>query len=131
MARGSGASGARRLAQSVRHGMDAETPPEMAAYGEYGEGGETGAGDDQTPGFMLEEFCRWDGNIAELFNDSEEGKRKLQEIGQLVLREYKLDDAARTDWRESAERALETAGQKKGEKRPIPSMAQPMFAFRC
>jgi len=120
MVRGSGASGARRLAQSVRHGMDAETPPEMAAYGEYGEGGETGAGDDQTPGFMLEEFCRWDGNIAELFNDSEEGKRKLQEIGQLVLREYKLDDAARTDWRESAERALETAGQKKGEKKTYP-----------
>ena len=99
--------------------MDAETPPEMAGYGEYGESGETGA-DADAPGFMLEEFCRWDGNIAELFNDSEEGKRKLQEIGQLVLREYKLDDAARTDWKASAERALETAGQKKGEKKTYP-----------
>ena len=120
MARGnSGASGARRLAQSVRHGMDAETPDELAAYPEYGDNPNEDE-EAEHGGFMLEEFCRWDGNIAELFTESEEGKRKLQEIGQLVLREYKLDESARQEWKKSAERALETAGQKKGEKKTYP-----------
>lgn len=114
-----GASGARRLAQSVRHGIDGETPAELSAYPEYGDN----PNEDEAAehgGFMLEEFCRWDGNIAELFTETEEGKAKLQEIGRTVLREYKLDDSARADWKQSAERALETAGQKKGEKKTYP-----------
>lgn len=70
--------------------------------------------------FMLEQLVQWDGNIAELFQDSEKGRSKLDEIGATVLREFKLDEQARQDWKESAETALTAAGQKKGEKKTYP-----------
>jgi len=117
MARGSGSSGARRLAQSVRHGLEAEVPPEMEGYAQDNMAGQESEGEQ--PAFMLEHLCQWDGNIAELF-EGETGKRKLQEIGTTVVREFTLDDNARKDWKESAENALASAGQKKGEKKQYP-----------
>ena len=117
MARGGSSSGARRLAQSVRHGLEAEIPPEMAGYAQ---GGMASAEAETVGSFMLEQLVQWDGNLAELFQDSETGKRKLAEIGSTVLREFKLDDSARADWKESAENALSSAGQKKGEKKTYP-----------
>jgi len=117
LARGSSSSGARRLAQSVRHGLEADVPPEMEGYAQNGMAGQESEGDE--PAFMLEHLVQWDGNIAELF-EGEAGKRKLQEIGATVVREFTLDDNARKDWKETAENALATAGQKKGDKKQYP-----------
>lgn len=112
------ASGARRLAQSVRHGLDADVPREMGGHEEYAANDEAGEAGQQP--FMLEDLCRWDGNIAELFNDSEDGKRKLAELGATIIREFELDKSGRRDWEESAKNALAAAGQKKGEKKTYP-----------
>lgn len=113
-------SGARRLAQSVNAGLDAEVPPEVQGYGDANAAPANDGDAEGQPGFMLEDLCRWDGNLAELFHDSEDGKKKLQEIGSTVIREYRLDKAARKDWEESAKSALEAAGQKKGEEKAYP-----------
>ena len=99
--------------------MGAETPPEMAGYEEYG-GAEPEGSDDASAPFMLEQLAQWDGNIAELFQDSEAGKKKLEEIGALVVREYELDESSRAEWKASAVRALASAGQKKGEDKTYP-----------
>lgn len=97
--------------------MEAEVPSEMEGYAQ---GGVSGQEADTVGSFMLEQLVQWDGNIAELFQDSETGRRKLDEIGSTVLREFKLDEQARADWKESAETALTAAGQKKGEKKTYP-----------
>jgi len=104
----------RKFEQDQHFAQDAEAFAGASAPDTEGEGGEA------EQGFMLEELLQWDGNIAELFQDSEEGKRKLNEIGALVVREYEFDKSSRKDWEASARTALETAGQKKGEKKTYP-----------
>ena len=50
-------------------------------------------------------------NIAEMILDREDGDAELEQIGQDVEREYKIDKKSREEWEQSAERAMDIALQ--------------------
>ena len=116
-------SGARRLMVSQTLGLDGQTPPEMedhvAFYTQLAGDDAEGEADGEE-GLRLEEVLAFDGNIAELLDQSPDGKKLLIELGDLVVTEFDLDESERGDWKDSAERALEAAGQKKGDKKTYP-----------
>lgn len=105
-------SGVRRLASAET--VDRELQEFEDFYGSFAETGEAPESEDGDK-LTLEMILAWDGNIAEIVD-----KDKLEEIGRLAVAEYELDEKDRAEWKATAQRALDTASQKKAAARTYP-----------
>ena len=105
-------SGVRRFAQAET--VDRELQEFQDFYESFAETGEAPEGDGDGK-LTLEMVLGWDGNIAELVDEG-----VLNEVGRLVVAEYELDEKDRSEWKATAQRALDMASQKKKADRTYP-----------
>lgn len=86
--------------------------------------------DGKTP-LDINMVLAWDGNLAEIIDDAE-----LDEIGRAVVREFEIDESARSGWVNDAKIALEAAAQQVKAKKNYPypnasNVKYPLLTTSC
>jgi chaperonin GroES len=79
----------------------------------------------------VEMILAYGGNVAELLDDA-----LLDRIGRDVVREFEIDEASRSDWRDAAKEYLKTATQRKPEAKNTPykgasNIKYPLLTTAC
>ncbi len=86
---------------------------------------------DEKADLSIDMVLAWDGNLAEIIDDAE-----LVEIGHAVVREFEIDEAARSGWVTDAKVALEAASQSVKAKKNYPypnasNVKYPLLTTSC
>lgn len=108
----------------IREMPDEEVPEEPFGDDEHPEDAE-GQGEDLTPRQILANLIK---NIGDINIARNVDEQTLNNLGQMVLREYEIDENSRAEWRAEIDRAMDMATQTAQEKQfPWPKASNVIF----